>query len=265
MYSLIGDLYSFLFSRKCFYRLNRFLFMLALRGLGCDNYRNLKQSGEKRFIEKYILPLKNPVCFDVGANTGEFSKILAEFMPEAEIHAFEPHPNTFKNLQEFLSKYNNIRLNNFALSSSAGSAKLWDYNTEDGTSHASLTRESLIRSETEKVVEVEIRMSTVDQYLKENSIEKVDFLKIDVEGHELDVLKGAEKSLKQGKIEILQLEFTQANSSCGVFVKSFFDVLSENHDLYRILRDGIIPLNKYNPMFHELMAFQNLVAMKKKV
>ena len=263
MYSLLGDLYSFIFARKFFYRLNRFLFMLALRGMGCGNFKSLSQSGELSFIKKYIRPLAKPVCFDVGANKGEYSMILAKYLPEAEIHAFEPHPSTFKTLEKNLEQFENVKVNNFAFSNSAGTTKLWDYNTEDGTSHASLSRASLIRSDTEKVVEVEARMSTIDEYLRENGIEKVHFLKVDVEGHEIEVLKGAVNALTEGKIEIIQLEFTQANSACGVFVKTFFDILAENYHIHRILRDDIIPLKEYSPVFHELMAFQNFVAIKK--
>ena len=88
---------------------------------------------------------------------------------------------------------------------------------------------------------------------------KIGLLKIDTEGHEFEVLKGAENLLKAGKIEMIHLEFNEMNVFSRVFFKDIWDYLP-NYDLYRMLPDGLVHIKNYSPVFCEIFAYQNLVA-----
>ena len=107
---------------------------------------------------------------------------------------------------------------------------------------------------------------TLDKFLEKNKkIKKIDFIKIDTEGHELEVLKGAEKTIKKFKPNFIQLEFNwhqlYKNNSLLMFQKFLY-----NYDPYRILPFGY-PLIKIDPHRPENNIFHlsNIVFIKKTI
>ena len=87
-------------------------------------------------------------------------------------------------------------------------------------------------------------------------------LKIDTEGHELEVLKGFEPYIRQNKVDLIHFEFNEMNVASRVFFKDFWEFLP-NYDFYRMLQDGLIPIKNYNPVYCEIFAYQNIVAKLK--
>ncbi|MCK5600552.1 FkbM family methyltransferase, partial [Candidatus Pacearchaeota archaeon] len=97
--------------------------------------------------------------------------------------------------------------------------------------------------------------------LVENGIDHVDFLKVDAEGHDLSVLKGAESYLQANKIDIIQFEFARMDCLNHILIKDFFDLLS-GYAIYRLAGNGdLLPLNEYEPLTCELFGHQNLIAI----
>src|SRR5688572_33443720 len=92
-------LYQRILVRRRFYRVNKLLYFLSLRGLGILNYEDEKISGERHFIGWLSKRLTSPLVIDVGANTGGYAGLVMSLMPAAEIYAFEPHPNAFQRLK----------------------------------------------------------------------------------------------------------------------------------------------------------------------
>jgi hypothetical protein len=86
-------------------------------------------------------------------------------------------------------------------------------------------------------------------------------LKIDTEGSELEVLKGAEKMLCNKKIDIIQFEFNSLNVISRVFLKDFYDILKD-FSLYRINTNCLIPLPKYDTE-NEIFKYQNFLAVRR--
>ena len=87
-------------------------------------------------------------------------------------------------------------------------------------------------------------------------------MKIDTEGNELEVIRGCAKSIALGKIKIIHFEFNEMNIAARVFFKDFWDILSE-YDFYRLLPNGMMRIKKYDPLFCEIFAYQNIVAIYK--
>ena len=85
-------------------------------------------------------------------------------------------------------------------------------------------------------------------------------LKIDVEGHEFNVLKGAEKLLSSNSVRYIQFEFSEFNMESGVFLRDFFNMLTPRYRIYRILRRGLAPLNTYNT-YQEVFKTTNYLAV----
>ena len=99
--------------------------------------------------------------------------------------------------------------------------------------------------------------------MQENDIPFIDFLKIDTEGYEMPCLIGAKESIENNKIKVIQFEFNTMNVYSKVFFKDF-DLLSDKYSLYRLIQDGLIPINTYDPISCELYEFQNILAINKK-
>jgi len=93
---------------------------------------------------------------------------------------------------------------------------------------------------------------------------KFDLLKIDTEGNEYKILRGAQKALSEGRIKAIQFEFSGINVVSRAFFKDFYDLLSPKYILYRLLPNSFLPIKKYDEfLFLELFAYQNFIAIRK--
>ncbi|RJU81259.1 MAG: FkbM family methyltransferase [Candidatus Poseidoniales archaeon] len=142
---------------------------------------------------------KDDIVFDVGANMGIVANWFAQRCKH--IHAFEPHPGniaTIKSQQE-LRNIDNITLHNIALGRTHSKMQL---HVKQFHGHHSLG--DVDNSPT--IDKIEVDVNTIDEVAKNLGIKAINFLKIDVEGFESDVLHGAENLLKNKKIEYILFE-----------------------------------------------------------
>jgi FkbM family methyltransferase len=114
----------------------------------------------------------------------------------------------------------------------------------------------------------EINLTTIDSFCVSNGIENIDFLKIDVEGHELNVLQGAKRMIENEKIRFIQFEFGGCNIDSRTFFQDFFYLLNDKYKIYRVFRNGLIPIVRYSETneifltvnyFAELRLFPGLI------
>jgi len=238
--------------------------ILALNELGVLRSGDYTLSGEQFFLEK-ILPMfiedKKPIFFDVGANTGDYSKLLASIFPKATIYAFEPNPHTYKILQSE-SKNQNIITSMIGISSSTGEATISldpKFLTSGSTSLYGEKIESLGMYDHDLSVKEKIRLSTLDLLTSKANVGIIDFLKIDIEGNELEALRGGVNLIKKDRIGIIQFEFNVTNIASRVFLKDFYDLL-EGYRFYRIKQRGLVALNAYSPL-NEVYRIQNILAI----
>lgn len=258
--SELSDFYAFLFSRRCFYRLNCGLFHASLRGLGLLNYKNQVVSGERSFLKRYLKSGAKQIVFDVGANEGSYSASILAANGNAQVFAFEPHPLTYQRLLTRLTGTSNVTTVNAACGSVSGQAVLYDYAGSQGSSHASLHAGVIEVFHNATAVEHVVDVIDLDSFAASRGISSVDLLKIDTEGNELEVLKGTADLLRGGRIKAIQFEFSEMNIASRVFLKDIFDLLP-NYKFFRLLRDGLGPLDPYTPLRCELFGFQNIVAL----
>lgn len=241
-------------------KLNEFLFDCSLHGLGILNYENDRISGEDCFIKQLVpryLENDEPTILDVGANVGNYTHLVREALPNAKVVAFEPNPNNFKKLKKRFQGHN-VDTEMTGLGASEGVLKFYDRKDRDGaSSHGSLYRDVIEVLHHVDSVEMEVNIDTLDAYAERASIDRINLLKIDTEGHELEVLKGASRLLGDGAIDLIHLEFNEMNVISRVFFRDFADILAD-YQAYRLLPSGVIPLPAY-PIKTELFAFQNLV------
>lgn len=163
--------------------------------------------------DNYKTRLSNePIIFDVGSNIGLSALRIIKFFNRSQIHCFEPIEETFKILCQKLKKFENIKINKIALD-----YKIFDKKTMHTFQNSNLISNFYVETELtkkEKNMNIEqVRTSTIDDYCKNNDITEIDILRIDVNGYELNVLKGAKFFLKNKKIKFIHFSFYNVNTS----------------------------------------------------
>jgi FkbM family methyltransferase len=163
---------------------------------------------EKNFIHQNIK--SGAVIFDIGSNVGSFINFISKNRKKTklDIHAFEPNEkviNLSKNAIK--SSLHNIYLVNAAVSSA---------NTKNIFFESSVSSQSSLKKENINLGNIVstnlVNVLTLDSYCEKNKIEYIDFLKIDVEGMEADVLRSAKYMLENKKIKIIKIESNQENT-----------------------------------------------------
>jgi FkbM family methyltransferase len=237
---------------------------VALDGMNYGRGGNFRTSGELHLLHHIKNNLKDapkPILFDVGANIGEYSIALADFFGSAStVHAFEPSKETFEKLKTTIGPRTNVVANNCGLSDSEGTLRLYK-NTERHTL-ASVYQRDLEHYDLKLDQVEEIQLSTVDAFCTTHGIERLHFLKIDIEGHELSALKGAERMIREGRIDFIQFEFGGANVDSRTYFRDFFTLLKPNFRIYRIVRDGLRPIEQYMESYEQFNTINYLAAKR---
>lgn len=260
---LAANIYVWLFGRKAFYQLNLGLLRLAVHGIGFGNLSAGRISpGEDRLVRR-LVTIPNLHVLDVGAYEGEYSTRLRRLSPTAKVWAFEPNPTTYQRLYEVAAKEGFTAIK-AGMSDRPGKLRLYDYHENldrAGSSHASLYGEVFERIHHAPAETVEVDLMTVDAFIEGQGIPHLNLLKVDAEGHELAILRGAREAITSHRVDIVQFEVNEMNVMSRVFFKDFYDVLPE-FVFYRMVHDGLAPIGPYQPRTHELFFLQNVVAIR---
>lgn len=259
----IAEVYRYLFARKRFYSFNKFLYRCSLHGMGILNFESETVSGEYNFLASYLARLPSGGCvIDVGANVGDYSKLILELYPDVRIFAFEPHPKTFALLNSNIPAGDRFLPIRSAVGSEKGELFLYDYGENDGSAHASVYKEVIEDIHHGHAIDHRVPVLCLDDFLLERGVEDVALLKVDTEGHELDVLKGSAGFINEGKIAAIHFEFNEMNVVSRTYFRDFWTLLRD-YDLYRLLPHGMVKIDQYSAVYCEIFAYQNIVALRR--
>lgn len=197
---------------------------------------------------------------DVGANIGAYSRELLHVYGSAleSLHCFEPARELVTQHLQFSDP--RVTVNALALGRQSGVAALWKAEGFSGLS--SLTKRRLDHFRIQMDTHEEIRLTTLDEYSGEHAIQRIDLLKLDVEGHELDVLIGADGLLRKNSIRCIQFEFGGCNIDTRTYFQDFWYLLAVQHRflIYRITPFGLTRLRKYSEV-QEVFLTTNYIAL----
>jgi FkbM family methyltransferase len=255
--SILTDAFARIFARPSLIRVNKALMYLGARGLGLYNLSSERLSGERHFLEQ-VVPRGAKVIFDVGANEGDYVASIGAVHPAAHVYAFEPHPRTFERLRQRHGA-GRTKLFNLAVSDTSGTLELFDLADTAGSQLASLSADALENLK-RPVNAWSVRATTLDQFCEDNRIETIDLLKVDTEGFELAILRGARRLLEEKRISYIQFEFNEMNAATHSHMRDFKKLL-KHHQLFRLLPHGMLPLTEESPFYSELYGYQNVVAV----
>lgn len=239
-----------------------YLLILELEYLqGIGSGAGVQSSGEDVLIKIISGVETEKTIFDVGANVGDFTEMIDSNVDNTTIHLFEPQESLATDLSDKYSSDENKYVNEFALSDEVSETNI-HYNKE-GSGLASMSKRRLDHMDIEFNKEELVQTETLDKYCRENEIEEIDLLKIDVEGHELNVLRGADEMLSSKSIEFISFEFGGANIDSRTYFQDYFYFFNKyGYTIHRILPRGTLyELDSYSEL-DEKFRTTNFVAIK---
>lgn len=202
-----------------------------------------------------------PVIVDVGANRGAWSAgLYARIAPlEPRFLLLEPSATLQSTLAE-LPMPNKVILP-VALGEKAGEAIL--HSVAPGSEAASLHARRDTYHQGGETASQPVIVTTLDAVVAEQELTRIDYLKIDVEGHELAVLQGAQTCLRSGTVRALAFEFGSGQINSRTFFHDFWDLLHPlDYRLYRILPGGgVTPVERYYESLEYFRGVSNYLAL----
>lgn len=199
------------------------------------------EAGESNVIKKLIKP--GDIVFDVGANIGEWSNhVFSDVGDDVVIYAFEPIKSVYNQLQVNVKNKNFITFNE-ALSNTIGSKTFYFYQSLPVMS-GFYDRDIIRYMEPQKIV---VNVDTLDLVCSQNKVFHIDFLKIDTEGEELNVLRGAQSLLEHNSISMIQFEYGGCYIDAKTTLKQVYNLLVGgcHYSLFRIKSDGLIRIPEW--------------------
>ena len=188
----------------------------------------MKRPMDKNFdyiIQKEIKK-PNALFFDIGAGQAESINRFKRILPNCTIHSFEPVKQRINIINEWLKTFphnNNITLNHNAIGEKI-EEKTFNVNAKTkASSFLKLNQKNVKDFIKEQVI---VKVNTVDNYVKENNINYIDYLKIDTQGFEEEVLKGSIETLKSGKAKYIEVE---------IILSDYYEKTTNFYDMEKIL------------------------------
>jgi FkbM family methyltransferase len=222
------------------------LHKLSLHRMNYGRGATVEGGGERwvlRYLKEIFRNKEHLVVFDVGANIGQYTtELLQCFGSKADIFCFEPNTATFNLLTQNMAGKSNVRCYNFGLSDKDHEAVL--YSNGETSGMASLYDRHLGHAGITMAPTTTVSLTTLDGFCRRDGIDQIDFMKIDVEGHELSVFRGASEIVKS--ITFIQFEFGDCNVDSRTYFRDLFEMLNPNYDIYRVLHHGLKKIRRYN-------------------
>lgn len=226
--------------RRALNRLGGYLYWRT-RG---ENLDDPARNGENRVLEIIARDVlgRQPVALDVGANAGDWAAQFLQASDGGRVVAFEPVAETFRALRERFASEPRIECRQLALSDRQGTAAMHVEGVLSGSNSLHVPPEGAAQR-TE-----EVGLTTGDAFLTERSLHAIDFVKIDVEGHEVAVLRGLGRAIAARRVRFIQWEYNKTWLPAGVTLHDVYALLAPaGYRLCKIRPRGLLHYARYVP------------------
>jgi FkbM family methyltransferase len=190
------------------------------RALGYDLRRFSPGVDSSNEIYQLLQQVVRPVIFDVGAHHGQTARAFTKSFPSAELYCFEPFPESFAELKRNSSDYPAATLEPIGFSDSGGNHEFNSNESSPTNSLLPLDSRAAATWGNSALIPVQkmlCNFETLDDYLDRKAIQQIHLLKMDVQGAEYKVLKGAEISLRANRILNIYMEILIEETYLGQF------------------------------------------------
>ena len=238
-------------------------FFKALAGLGRSLNRlyenrnhDIYSNGEITVLKK-IATMNPTLIIDGGANVGDYSVMANQIMTDCTIYAFEPVEATFQHLLSNIKDLKNVVPIKKGLFKENCELSI---NLFASNEHSSIYDiEGLPQSSNQKQT---IELVRGDDFMRNQNIASVDFLKLDVEGAEYDALLGFETAIKNGAIKAVQFEYGYINISTKKLLIDYYTFFEANGYVLGKVFPKIVEFRKYHFKYEDFIG-PNFIAVKK--
>jgi FkbM family methyltransferase len=249
--------------KQIFKRNTHNAFFKVLAGFGrsmnrlYENRNHDTHSNGELTILKKISTFSPLVIIDGGANIGGYSLHADQFNPGCKIFAFEPVEPTFQMMSQTVKDHKNIVPVMKGLYSENCTKEI---NVFPSHTHSSIYDIQGLSYESDKKLKIELVRG--DDFLKEQHIDSIDLLKLDVEGAEFDALTGFENSIRDGKIKAIQFEYGYINISTKKLLIDYYTFFEANGYILGKIFPKKVEFRKYEFKYEDFLG-PNFIAVKK--
>lgn len=255
--------------------LHTFLTRAQRRSLGAfvlneavgDNDGDAATNGEFALLTRFLQQSHETprIAFDVGANVGDWSRVfLKHAKPDDRLFAFEPSRTTSDRLRANVGGDARVTCVNSALSDHDGAATLHVAGAGLGTNslHRRELADELNPHQRAELIDETIQLQTGDAFCAAHGIDRIDFLKIDTEGHELAVLKGFERMFLERRIGLAQFEYGGTWLDARIqLADAFAWIRGTGYQVAKIFPSGLMYLERYDQKL-ETFQYANFAAVR---
>jgi FkbM family methyltransferase len=217
---------------------------------------NFRYNGEANAVRTITTIVAGEVL-DVGANEGQWASMALEVIDDKRLHCFEVVPQTFEKLRANVGQRADVTLNNYGLGSKRGGVEFCFYpDSSDQSSRYGHEMNDGFRKE-----KISVRIVPGDEYVSQKKIEEIAFLKLDVEGMEMEVLQGFASCLQTGVIKAIQFERGLVHAMTRHLLKDFLDLFGGySYTVFKMFPKAFVKLD-YDVERDESFAGRNFLAV----
>lgn len=227
------------------------MLQLALKALGYNNHQDDRVSGEASFRSILTDRIGVEVCADIGCNIGKYSRALLARDPSLKVYAFDPSMEVVQTMRSLEAEFpDRLFFCPAGVGEQSGKQTFFfqDGESELGSFVEDVSNITYINNDSS----AEVDIVTLDEYLlDERGLDRLDFLKIDTEGYEEQVLRGARRVIETLRPKALQIEFNWHQIYTGATIYQLSRLLPE-YQLFQLLPDRIVsrdPAHPYSNIF----------------
>ena len=252
IYKFISKLYVLIFSRKKLQFINDVFLSLTLDAKGFKNYGDFNRTGEKKFIR--LIKDEINLSLDIGANVGNYTKLILQ-ETSSKVISFEPLPDAYRELEVLKKEFRErLEIFNIAISNENKKQELYFGNKKSEKASLMNNLEKLSFVEETNINKISVEVKKLDDLKDILNNEIIDFIKIDTEGYEFEVLDGAKNLLKEHQPKFIQIEFNWHQLLKGQTLYKLSSMIDFS-DIFRILPNGngliqIDPSRPENNIYH---------------
>lgn len=203
-------------------------YILALFGVRISRNKTLNvriTAGEYKWLQDSNIK----TVLDVGANEGQFAKFIYTILPHSQIYSFEPLPRPFAKLEILKKEIPSLQCYQFAIGSTNGEMDMHSNEFSPSSSLLSMTElHSSTFPYTKNSVLQKVPIRTLDSLLSEMKLQKNILLKIDVQGFEMEVIKGSKELLEKASILIVETSFQELYKDQPLFYEVYKYLVDRN-------------------------------------
>lgn len=198
-----------------------------------ENQNYQSQANGEEWLLSRLVDFDPKVVFDVGANEGDWSVLVRQILPAADLHAFEVVDETYRKLVAKVGPGPKFFANPFGLSNESGHIQIHVYGRSNRLS-------SYLPYPHGDHEVIPCPVMAGGAYLLEKGIEHIDLLKVDVEGAERLVLNGFEEALCEHRIDVVQFEYGKASILSHYLLRDYYQLFEQRgYSVGKLFPDGV--------------------------